>query len=68
MQPDDAVWFSAYGQYGSTVFDPCDGSQLRINVCDQCLAERSELVWHERYVDQPPLAVFSQPWLPDGER
>lgn len=29
--------FRASGQYGSTVYDPLDGTYLEINVCDDCL-------------------------------
>lgn len=36
-QPDRAVTFAAEGQYGSTVFDPMDGSFLEIDICDDCL-------------------------------
>lgn len=35
--PNDAVIFTAQGNYGSTVFDPFDGSFLEINICDSCL-------------------------------
>jgi len=63
-QPADAVMFYAYGQYGSTVFDPQDESQLQVNVCDPCLLERRDRVWHARYVRQRALEVFSRPWDP----
>ena len=37
-QPNDAVAFTANGNYGSTVFDPIDSLEaLDINVCDTCL-------------------------------
>jgi hypothetical protein len=36
-QPNGACTFTSHGQYGSTVFDECDGSKLEINVCDDCL-------------------------------
>jgi hypothetical protein len=41
-QPYDAVSFIAYGQYGSTVFDPCDGrgTYLEVNICDECLIKK----------------------------
>lgn len=61
-QPYGATTFYSYGQYGSTVFDPQDDSQIRINVCDACLVAKSEVVWHARYVRQPELTVFSRPW------
>lgn len=35
--PNGGVVFQARGNYGSTVFDPFDGSYLEINVCDTCL-------------------------------
>lgn len=36
-QPSGGTEFSTPGHYGSTVFDPMDGSWLAINVCDHCL-------------------------------
>jgi hypothetical protein len=47
-QPHYATVFSARGQYGSTVFDPMDGSYLELNVCDRCLLEaaaRGQVLW-----------------------
>ena len=38
-QPDDGVEFFTHGHYGSTVFDPCDGSKVIINVCDPCVSD-----------------------------
>lgn len=32
-------FFRTYGHYGSSEFDPMDGSFLCINVCDICLEE-----------------------------
>lgn len=66
-QPYGATMFAAYGQYGSTAFDPQDGSQLRINVCDKCLLAKVGHVWHDRHIRQPELTVFSQPWSPNRE-
>jgi len=43
-QPHDGVEFTSYGHYGSTFFDPIDGSALAINVCDACLADREGLI------------------------
>lgn len=34
---DDANSFRAHGQYGSTVFDPVDGTYLEVNICDGCI-------------------------------
>ena len=36
-QPYKATTFMTKGHYGSTFFDPMDGSYLEINVCDECL-------------------------------
>lgn len=36
---DDANEFRTYGQYGSTVFDPGDGTSLAVNICDECLVK-----------------------------
>lgn len=36
-QPSGGTEFMTEGHYGSTVFDPMDGSILAINICDQCL-------------------------------
>lgn len=63
-QPGDAVIFSTYGQYGSTVFDPQDNSQILVNICDPCLLERKDRVWHLRYVRQEAQEIFSRPWDP----
>lgn len=38
-QPYDAASFMTYGHYGSTVFDPMDGTFLQINICDEDLKE-----------------------------
>lgn len=45
-QPYAATVFRAYGQYGSTVFDPMDRSFLEINVCDSCLVAHQDMVLH----------------------
>ena len=46
-QPAEAVTFTAHGQYGSTMFDPMDGTKLQVNICDSCLrvAARQQLVY-----------------------
>lgn len=41
-QPDDAVMGTITGNYGSTVFDPFDGTALAFNVCDECLVKAGE--------------------------
>ena len=38
-QPYKATAFYTRGHYGSTFFDPMNGSMLEINVCDDCLSK-----------------------------
>lgn len=40
--PLDGVAFQSYGNYGSRVFDPMDGTFLEIYVCDDCLLQARE--------------------------
>ena len=42
LQPSGAVHFYSYGHYGSTYFDPMDGSTLNIFVCDTCLEKNQD--------------------------
>lgn len=37
IQPIGGLSFISYGSYGSTVFDPMDGTMITICVCDKCL-------------------------------
>lgn len=39
IQPMGGLAFMTYGHYGSTIFDPMDGSWLEIAVCDNCLLD-----------------------------
>jgi hypothetical protein len=36
-QPYGGTAFFTHGHYGSTYFDPVDGTALEINLCDDCL-------------------------------
>lgn len=38
-QPNGGLAFTTLGHFGSTAFDPMDGTWLEINVCDPCLVE-----------------------------
>lgn len=43
-QPAGGLSFQSSGHYGSTAFDPLDGTYLEINVCDKCLvSSRDEI-------------------------
>ena len=55
FQPNGGTAFSTCGHYGSTVYDPMDGSAIEIVVCDECLgaAIETSLVFHHNYDAQP---------------
>jgi hypothetical protein len=36
-QPSEGLAFYSQGHYGSTFFDPMDGSYIEISVCDRCI-------------------------------
>lgn len=38
-QPCDGLAFHTYGHYGSTYFDPMNGSYLQLTICDECVEE-----------------------------
>jgi hypothetical protein len=44
VHPVDGLHFRTYGHYGSTVFDPMDGTYLDIVVCDECILANTTLV------------------------
>lgn len=59
-QPYGALALRSEGHYGTTSFDPMDGSYLELNVCDECVkrlrdeskiihvsADGSEEIWSE---------------------
>lgn len=41
-QPSGGTAFQTKGHFGSTVFDPMDGTCLEINVCDPCLLDKAK--------------------------
>lgn len=41
-QPNDAIIFRADGNYGSTVFDPFDGTVLEVIICDECIVNAGD--------------------------
>lgn len=40
---NNANEFHTRGQYGSTVFDPLDGSYLAVNICDACIVKAGDM-------------------------
>lgn len=47
-QPEDGTAFRTHGHYGSTFFDPLDGQQIEINVCDACLRKHTDKIGWRR--------------------
>lgn len=45
FHPLDGLHFRSYGHYGSTVFDPMDGSSLDIAICDECLLKHRNKIY-----------------------
>jgi hypothetical protein len=41
-QPYKATTFLSRGHYGSTFFDPLNGTIIEVNVCDECLRKALE--------------------------
>ncbi len=72
-QPDGALIFRAYGQYGSAAFDPMDGTFLEINICDPCATGQRDRIRHCRpnnpvyRYDNPLNTVDPGPWRPPTE-
>jgi len=44
VHPMDGLHFRTYGHYGSTVFDPMDGTSLDIAICDHCITKNIDKV------------------------
>jgi hypothetical protein len=44
VHPIDGLHFQTRGHYGSTMFDPMDGSSLDIAICDDCIKQRAERI------------------------
>lgn len=64
-QPNDAVMFTASGNYGSSVWDPMMGSQLLlVNICDECLVLGKDRIAVMTTIHQPDTREF-KPWEPD---
>jgi hypothetical protein len=48
MQPNCGLAFLSYGHYGSTYFDPMNGTYIEISLCDECVKQADDrgLVYH----------------------
>lgn len=73
-QPHAATAFTSHGHYGSTAFDPMDGSFIEVNVCDPCLvaaaADGKVAEGRDRYLAETmqPLPAADQPALKPWSR
>jgi hypothetical protein len=70
-QPLDGLAFTTTGHYGTTFFDPMDGQQLEINVCDECLQKNTDKIgWRRAYREiecegvQVGLEYLDRPMVP----
>lgn len=60
-QPIDGTAFTSGGHYGSTFFDPMDGQQIEINICDPCLVvlrDKQAIAWRQAYRDIKCAGVY----------
>lgn len=54
-QPNGGLAFTTHGHYGSTSFDPMDGTWLEINICDPCIVaaqQAGKVLLGERETDE----------------
>jgi hypothetical protein len=50
--PSDATIFTAYGNYGSKVFDSFGDRLLEVSICDQCLLDNASGILHGKIKDK----------------
>ena len=44
VHPMNGLHFRTYGHYGSTAFDPMNGTYLDVAICDQCIVKNLDKV------------------------
>ena len=63
-QPSGGTEFRTYGHYGSTFWDSFNGTELVLNICDDCLdAHADRLATQarpEKVVNFAPMVPFSE--------
>lgn len=59
--PYGGTVFTTQGHYGSTMFDPMDGSYLEITICDKCLKEKGK-VGHVALYLEKKVQIFPSLW------
>lgn len=62
FQPDNGLAFVTSGHYGSTVFDPMDGSRLELAICDFCLKDNKDRI--VKRLPQPTTRPTYWKWTP----
>jgi hypothetical protein len=66
-QPQEGVNFTTCGHYGTKVFDPMDGTELHISICDDCLKENSDKVVHATPIQSAFIQKYNyKPWKQNG--
>jgi len=77
--PYAATAFVTHGHYGSTIFDPMNGSYLELNVCDVCVRrlagegkvllgqDRKRVLCGHMLVGWMPVKRELTPWTPGNE-
>jgi len=63
--PSGGLAFASHGHYGSTVFDPMDSSFIEFAVCDKCLIEHRDCIYHGKVTYSIEKAEATRcKWLP----
>ena len=44
VHPMGGLHFQSFGHYGSTMFDPMDGTSIDIAICDECIKLRRDKI------------------------
>lgn len=60
-QPDGGTAFRTLGHYGSTFWDSFDGTELILNVCDECLGAHLDRLATQQTVINPLMPYLEQP-------
>lgn len=61
VHPIGGTLFRTYGHYGSSIFDPIDGSYIEVVVCDECLA--TKMSYTHGSVDKEIMLLGAKNWL-----
>ena len=64
--PDDATHWRTKGNFGSTVID-CDGRELELYICDECLRAKAHFVYQFRFCYPRPEHTDVRPFDVSGD-